>query len=206
MTSQFEMWKREEQELRYIVDKYNEESDSGIYYPRTINDTIDISRSITLLIRCSILGLVDLVERCIKLGANLEDHDSYNRTALCWALIQHKTKTAEVLLKAGANPNARMMYNFCIKEVPIIFVIANNDNYHGVKLLLKYGAMVNEINTYKNNLCNSTLHYFRKIFGRRLWVTVKCATLILGLHKRAVITANHPDRLRLLGTFEQLEM
>ena len=97
------------QELTDIVAEFN--SRSEVYYrarvynitcPRTINDSVEGGSS-SLLSKCAMYGYADLVQRCIKLGSNLEESDFYNRTALCWALVENHTDTAEVLLKAGAN-------------------------------------------------------------------------------------------------------
>jgi hypothetical protein len=36
---------------------------------------------------------------------------------------------------------------------------------------------------------------------RRKWMLIKCSVKFLSLHQRAVVTANHPQRLRELGVF-----
>lgn len=41
----------------------------------------------------------------------------------------------------------------------------------------------------------------KKLAGRR-WVFVKCYVKWLGIHQRAVISANHPNRLKELGVFD----
>jgi hypothetical protein len=43
-----------------------------------------------------------------------------------------------------------------------------------------------------------------KVIKKNRWVTVKCIVIALSLHKRAVVTANHPDRLKEIGTFEEM--
>ncbi len=47
--------------------------------------------------------------------------------------------------------------------------------------------------------------YINKFYKLKGWTIIKCATLILSLHKRAVVTANHPDRLLQAGVFQDLE-
>jgi hypothetical protein len=44
--------------------------------------------------------------------------------------------------------------------------------------------------------------HMRHMWMRRKWMLVKCSVKFLSLHQRAVVTANHPDRLRDLGVFE----
>ena len=41
-----------------------------------------------------------------------------------------------------------------------------------------------------------------RIWVRRKWMLIKCSVKFLSLHQRAVVTANSPDRLKELGTFE----
>ena len=45
-----------------------------------------------------------------------------------------------------------------------------------------------------------------KVIKKNRWVIIKCLVIALSLHKRAVERVNHPDRLKQLGTFEQLEI
>jgi hypothetical protein len=40
-----------------------------------------------------------------------------------------------------------------------------------------------------------------RMWVRRKWMLVKCSVRFLSLHQRAVVTANHPDRLREIGVF-----
>jgi len=47
-----------------------------------------------------------------------------------------------------------------------------------------------------------TQTYYTKVLAKRRWVTIKCLTLVLSLHKRAVERINHPDRLFQQGYFE----
>ena len=81
-----------------------------------------------------------------------------------------------------------------------------------------YDRKIND-DHYNFNICNSkTLeiemnHYLGhdptrgykmyKVIKKNRWVIIKCIVLALSLHKRAVVTANHPDRLKQLGVFEK---
>jgi hypothetical protein len=47
--------------------------------------------------------------------------------------------------------------------------------------------------------------YFIKVLAKRRWVIVKCIVLVLGIHKRAVVTANHPLRKLKRKEFEETD-
>jgi len=200
------LWE-EEQELTDIVNEFNDKAEEyRIRRPRTVNEPV--KGTSPLLTKCVEYGHVDLVKRCIKLGSHLEYYDSYGRTALCWALMKGHVKIIEILLKAGANPNVKILQSvFDSHPVPIVFYIVNTYYTYRprLNLLLKYGALIHEINKYQEILIPTTLRYFRKLLAKRRWVVVKCIVLALGLHKRAVVTANHPLRLLECGEFEEKE-
>ena len=193
----------QEQKLTDIVNEFNNkcEQDCRINRPRTINETIEFSS--TLLIKCVQYGEIDLVERCILLGSRLEDHDSYGRTALCWALLENNTKSAEILLKAGANPNVKIKDTYCRYQIPIVFLLLNryfcNDRFD---LLVEYGVLLNDYKLYPSSRSTCSTRYFFKVMAKRRWVIIKCIVLTLSLHKRAVERVNHPDRLKQQGYFE----
>ena len=50
-----------------------------------------------------------------------------------------------------------------------------------------------------------SIEYICKKLAQRRWTFVKCYCLLLGLHQRAVISANHPNRLKQLGVFNVKE-
>jgi hypothetical protein len=198
---------QEEQELTDIVNEFNDKAEEyRIRRPRTVNEPV--KGTSPLLTKCVEHGHVDLVERCIKLGSHLEYYDSYGRTALCWALMEDHIKIAEILLKAGANPNVKISQGcFDTNPIPIVFYIVNSYYMYRSRLdlLLKYGANINEINKYQEILIPTKLRYFRKVLAKRRWVIIKCIVLALGIHKRAVVSANHPLRLLERGEFEEKE-
>jgi len=71
-------------------------------------------------------------------------------------------------------------------------------------LLLKYGANINEINNFQGVFLPCTLRCFRKLLAKRRWVIFKAFTKFLMVHKRAVVTANHPLRLLERKEFEEM--
>ena len=151
---------------------------------------------VTMLMIACTKGYYKIVERCIKLGANLECTDYFNRTALYYSINTQERVIMEMLLKAGANPNIK------IKDVPFIFVVSQSFNLKRVKMLIYYGALINEFYKYHDMLHNNVYCYFIKLLAKRHWVKLKCVALTLSLHKRAVERVNHPDRLLQQGVFE----
>jgi hypothetical protein len=56
-----------------------------------------------------------------------------------------------------------------------------------------------------NNCLRGSFEYISKKLAQRRWTFVKCYVLLLGLHQRAVVSANHPNRLKQLGVFNVKE-
>jgi len=157
----------------------------------------------TMLNTAAYNGNNDIVKRCIALGADVNKADCVNRTPLYYALLNEYRESAELLLQAGADPNVKV--NFAKDQSPFLIVLFWIGDITDIKLLLKYGMLTNEMCKYRDRLIY--LDYedrvcFKKILAKRRWVYVKTAVKVLSLQKRAVITANAPERLRLLGTFE----
>lgn len=155
----------------------------------------------TILMFLSVSGNTTFVKRCLELGADINKFCGNGSSALSLAMYSEEYETAEILLKAGANPNTK------IGVVPILFLFFWKIKIEGVQLLLRYGAMTNEIHKFKHH-CKGFHHskrkidYFNSLIAKRRWVIVKCLVLTLSLHKRAVERVNHPDRLKLLGVFK----
>ena len=158
----------------------------------------------TFFIQCITSNYYDLVERCLKNGADIECKDFYGKTPLFWALTKNiSINIAEILLKAGANPNIKIKDVNLVEYPLFMWVMWYNDYTFNIKfnLLLKYGLMLNEYSKYKHKFVES-YDYFKQVIAKRRWVKIKTIVKVLSLHKRAVVTANHPDRLKRLGVFE----
>lgn len=197
-----------QQKLNDIVDLFNKRTGCCLKYVRSINEVID-ECGVTLLLVFAMHGDTHLVDRCIKLGANLEDHDSYNRTALCFGLFNHKKHMINSLLKAGANPNVKINTIVELNKIPLVFYLINyrDIRVYELNLLIQHGVILSDYKLYLDNITyrkSSFFSHFFKVLAKRRWVIIKCATLTLSLHKRAIITANHPDRLKLSGVFEEI--
>ncbi len=168
-----------------------------------IDDVIDLPGwgfSSTMLIIASYYGDINIVKKCIKLGADVNKMNITDRNALFFSISNGKYEITKLLLKAGADPNIRIK-TYGNTNVPMIFYL-----YHctGIKELIKYGALLNEFYICREFIQTDSHMYFIKILAKRRWVTIKCVTLILGIHKRAVVTANHPERLLEQGYFQEL--
>ena len=167
-----------------------------------IDDDIHASRNIwNILMSACMNGYPDIVKRCISLGADVNKLDYHDTPPLYMGLqyCNNKNNIAQILLQAGANPN------IIVKGAPILFyVFWRDENVKNVDLLIRYGALTNEFYKYRHFLTENKQKYFIKILSKRRWVYIKCVMLILSVHKRAVERVNHPDRLKLLGTFEDI--
>jgi len=139
----------------------------------------------TMLTSAASDNMNDIVKRCIQLGAKLD-------TPLYCALNHYNFKTAEILLKAGANPNMK------IDGVPLICSLTTwyFDYYRVINILLKYGALLNTIPQNRRRL-------FMKHVAHRKWVLLRAVMKLLSLHQRAVVTANHPLRKLARGEFKE---
>ncbi len=196
--------------LQKVLDDFKNVN-SSMDYIETINhiddDICNDIKPWTILMSACQNGHIDIVKRCIRFGADVNKVDCNDSPPLYLALLLHyfyktiQLNIAKILFKAGADPNKKIKRGNTI--MPMIFYL-NNDI--GIKELIKYGALINEFYKYKEIIKEfmdpETCHYFIKVLAKRRWVYLKCVVLILGIHKRAVVTANHPDRLKQQGVFE----
>jgi hypothetical protein len=149
-------------------------------------------------------GHTDILKRCISLGADVNKRDFLNQPPLYLALFYFYTygprfsfSTAEILFEAGVSPNIKC------EDIPILFYL--HTGTHITTFLLKHGALTNEFYKYKEFIKPESHMYFIKVLAKRRWVVVKCIVLVLGIHKRAVVTANHPLRLLERGEFKETD-
>ncbi len=179
----------------------------GLGYIKTINhiddDIFNDFKPWTILMSACINGHIKIVERCIRFGADPNKVSYHNSPPLYLALqpslyYRCELNIAKILFEAGADPNVKIKRDNI--NIPIIFYL---NNVNGINELIKFGALLNEFYKYKELLESRPLRYFIKILAKRRWVTVKCLVITLSLHKRAVITANHPDRLLEQGVFQE---
>ena len=181
----------------------------GIHFVETINHIDDDIRdnctpwNILMSAACD-NGYTDILKRCIYFGADVNKCDFLGQHPLYLALLYFYThgprfsfSNAEILFKAGVSANIK-----CGNNIPILFYLHTGTEI--TKFLLKHGALTNEFHKYKEFIKPESHDYFIKVLAKRRWVIIKCIVLALGIHKRAVVSANHPDRLKLLGTFNEM--
>ena len=181
-------------ELQELFKRFKSEHGISVGLVDSLNHIDDIihtdGRQQTLLIYGSYYGDVLLIEKCIKLGADVNKCTRLS-PPLCWAFAMKNFTICKMLLEAGANPNVVYSMSGYYSSFPLIFHTQLNDY---TTLFIKHGALINEFYKYKLKLGQKSHTYFRNLLAKRRWVTIKCLVLILGLHSRAVITANHPLR------------
>ncbi len=189
-------------ELQELFKRFKSEHGISVGLVDSLNHIDDIihtdGRQQTLLIYGSYYGDVLLIEKCIKLGADVNKCTRLS-PPLCWAFAMNNFTICKILLEAGANPNVVYSMSGYYNSFPLIFHTQLNDY---TTLFIKHGALINEFYKYKLKLGQKSHTYFRNLLAKRRWVTIKCLTLVLSLHKRAVERVNHPDRLFQQGYFE----
>jgi ankyrin repeat protein len=173
-----------------------------------IDDDIKDSVKWTLLMGASYNGLDNIVKKCISLGTDVNRVNQFGTTALFLAMYSHEITTIKILLEAGANPNIKI--NFINNTIPVIFLFnwfTDDSIYIDIaKMLINYGAKLNEFykykDIYKDKYSFHMIKFFKPLVIKHRWAMIKCVIKLLSVHKRAVITANHPDRLLEQGVFE----
>jgi len=140
----------------------------------------------TLLMHCVKSGLYDQMELLFQHGASPHVRDVMNRTAIHYVGTEGALK---LLLAHGADINSVDIMGRTVLDTHI------EKGYVGIDFV-KYGARI----TYTKDLKNVP-HIFHA-WVRRKWALVKCYVRLMSLYKRAVITANHPERKFARGEFE----
>jgi len=122
----------------------------------------------------------------------------------------HFIDCLELLLQYGADPNKPVIKG----RTPLFYYYNMYSDIKRLKLFLKYGAFINNgireymyslfihETVYINMYAKETFEYICKKLAQRRWTFVKCYVKLLAVHKRAVVSANHPNRLKDLGYFE----
>jgi ankyrin repeat protein len=154
-----------------------------------------------------------------------------NVSPLATCLVYGSIECMELLLKYGADPN-RPLDGELHPLLYAAFHTPTSKFLETFELLMKYGADIN-IKSTLGNSCMDLLHldtFFKysgvllkynpplkyhprlkqvpsvlKYWCQRKWVIIRSAVKLLSLHQRAVITANHPNRLKQLGYFNVKE-
>jgi hypothetical protein len=155
--------------------------------------------NISHLSLCLVYGSIECTELLLKYGAdpNCNDHhDTYDElTHLLYVVLYTPTskflETFELLMKYGADINIKTEHGSSCMD---LLRYAPFLKYSEV--LLKYNPPLKYDPRLK--LVPSVLKYWCK----RKWAIILSATKLLSLHQRAVVSANHPNRLKAIGFFE----
>ena len=150
-----------------------------------------------------------------------------NESQLNISLFYGSIECTELLLKYGADPNC--MNDELHHLLYVIYYKKDKYFLESFELLMKYGADINVKSTSGDSLMdllpndtflkysevllkyNPPLKYdprlkqvpkVLKYWCQRKWAIIRSATKLLSLHQRAVVSANHPNRLKELGEFE----
>jgi len=133
----------------------------------------------TLLNCCIIYKNYDLIKKCISFGADVNKCNNCGKPPLYMAFWFYQYDTAELLLQSGADPN------ILIDGTPIISCNLVIMNEQVIRILIKYGALLNKVYDYYSNILPNKRKIFIKLLAKRRWVKIKCIVKILSIHKRS---------------------
>lgn len=111
-----------------------------------------------LLNDAAVKGDINLTKNLLAGGANVNDRDAVDRTALHWAVIKGQTEIVRLLLDKGADVNAKAgpSQYFTRTLTPLHYAaMADNDYPDVVRLLLDRGSDINA----KTDEHRTALHY-----------------------------------------------
>ena len=121
-------------------------------------------------------------------------NDALNRCIWC-------PRYTEFLFELGADINTKMQPPSTRDPNPELFADVILAHVHRSEVPVKCFEKYRPLFGYSERLKRRFPTLYR-IWVRRKWMLIKCSVRFLRLHQRAVVTANHPQRLRDLGTFE----
>jgi hypothetical protein len=182
------------------------------------NMSVSRDRDVSILSECIAFGHEELVALALQYGADPNAGNALHY-ALEWIYCDSMLVN---LLKHGADPNVKDS-----QGETSLFVAYYNCNYSHIVCLLEHGADLTVMNEKGETVLDLMIQKkwsrsvtellrfpfrfsehvknhpeARRVWFRRRLTTLKCIVKFLSLHKRAVVTANHPDRLKEMGVFE----
>ena len=147
-------------------------------------------------------GIKNYVIKCIESGADIHKPTEHGTYPVYIALVNNHLEVAEFLLQNGADPNVKVFgvhhFSWVIRTEYI------PDRIDIFKLLIKYGLLLNQIDGYNDikRLSGQQQIFLRRKIAHRKWIILKVLSRFLTLHQQAVVTANHPKRLKEYGYFK----
>jgi hypothetical protein len=194
-----------------------------------LNPNISVTRyrDVSILSECIVWGREELVSLALKYGA-----DPNAGRALDSALVFGSTGIIMDLLKHGADPNVKDYRGETSLFMAYYNFDDYNCNYNHIVCLLEHGADLTAMNNKGETVLDLMIMFMqkwsksdvsvtellrfpfrfsehvknhpeaRRVWFRRKLTTLKCIVKFLSVHQRAVISANHPSRLKEMGVFE----
>ncbi|MBN6065490.1 hypothetical protein HYE66_03320 [Aggregatibacter actinomycetemcomitans] len=80
---------------------------------------------------------LQIITELVRAGAPVDKRGDFDETPLNMALMQEHPALLRAMLEGGLDPNFRIKTNY---NVPIIFELLNDHKLESIKLLVKYGA------------------------------------------------------------------
>ncbi len=150
---------------------------------------------------CYDKGYLELTNYLIKNCNQCFIHGSYYDYNLLVYFIEHGAYINSGYRNALEKDVGYILGNFNTKtdEYNDFYDYYDSDDSDSEDPFYKYIDITIDKNVQKN------FQYIAQKLAKRRWIFVKCYTRLLGLHQRAVITANHPNRLKKLGYFNVIE-
>ena len=166
----------------------------------------------------------EIARLLLKYGADLKksEHSYINRL-----MYYENFDFAKELLQLGALIKPLDIFSFYSKKNQLQFLVENGALLNGqhenmnVREYFLYHMISTSLDDYDSDSDSETdmpgdfyvfiyiresikepLAYISKKLAQRRWTFVKCYVLFLGVHQRAVVSANHPNRLKQLNYFE----
>jgi hypothetical protein len=132
----------------------------------------------------------------IQYGANVHWKDPHGHTVIHHVDVSRRRKIFEALLDRGVDINAKDYEGVTIFDRRLYC-----DDLETLVYLARRGARM----SYSWVFRHEEYRILKKIWARRKWLVVRCTVKFLGLHQRAVVTANHPLRTLARGEFKEEE-
>jgi len=150
----------------------------------------------------------DLAMLLIQHGANVHWKDLSGRTLIRYVDVLRQRKIFEALLERGVDINSKddigkttfdcritnYRYDIAGERFETLIYLARRGARIDFKFILPIQKEAPEL-----------WSRLKTIWSRRKWLAVRCSVKLLGLHQRAVVTANHPLRKLARGEFKDEE-
>jgi len=138
-------------------------------------------------------GNVEQIKLLLEFGANV--HVTYPScgSTLFHAVANNYNNTCEEIVRILVNEGLDINLTDNYGITPIMDAKVSHANACNVATFIKYGAKPTR---------DMKLAY--QLWIRKKWVPIRCCMKLLSLHKRAVITANHPLRKLARNEFDAL--